>query len=107
MTMLLKKMAAASINEDIIVVVPASRSSSSTTDPDTEGCGFALNTSCYVETQNAGVLTSGDVIYDDIDATTLFDGGGLYWRVKLPTQTNARLCLVSSVGVISIYSICS
>lgn len=107
MTMLLKKMAAASINEDIIVVVPASRSSSSTSDPDTEGCGFALNTPCYVDTQNAGVLTSGDIVYDDIDATTPFDGGGLYWRVKLPTQASSRLCIINNVGSIGIYSICA
>jgi hypothetical protein len=84
----------------------ASRSSLSTTDPDTEGCGFSLDTTCYVETQAPDVLTSGDIVYNDAEATSLFDGGGLYWRIKLPTQASSRLCLVSSEGVISIYSIC-
>lgn len=105
MVNLLKKHAG--FSEEIIVVELASKSSLSTATPDVEGCGFTLNTSCYIETQNSGVLTSGDVVYTDVGATTLFDGGDLYWRVKLPTQTNARLCLISSVGVISIYSICS
>lgn len=71
-------------------------------------CGGTLTEDCRIATQVPGVITSGDIMYDAI-TDTVFDGGGLYYRVKLDewdAGDGTRVCEISSLGVINIFSIC-
>jgi len=83
--------------------VSATRSSSSDVSGD-NGCTLALNTSCLIATQNGDEIQSGDVLYNS--DTTPFDGGNLYWRVRVSVGSPSYVCLVNGTGDISVYSIC-
>lgn len=71
-------------------------------------CGGTLTENCRIATQVTGVITSGDVMYNAL-TDTVFNGGGLYYRVVLQIwdeTEGSRVCEISSLGVINVFSIC-
>lgn len=96
------------VNEDTpppIITEEANISDTSTLEP-SEGCAFLLPNIIYIETQVPNMITSGDIAYLDSDGLTPFDGNNEYWKLKIPAEASAKTCLINSVGLISVHSIC-
>lgn len=76
---------------------------SSLTDPDTS-CAVITDTNCWVNTQNNGVITTGDTIYLNEEGSIPFNGDNLYYKVTL---VNGYILLINNIGEVSVYSICA
>jgi hypothetical protein len=87
----------------------ALRSEVGVVDPETTNvCLELLEVPVYILTGVDNDITSGDIVCNSNDPLDTFDGGGLYYRLALDSSpTNDKVCLVSSVGVINVYLICS
>jgi hypothetical protein len=82
-------------------------SSTSLTDPST-GCSLTIDSICYFDTAVEGIITSGDIVYNDIDGTSPINGGGLYYSVTINTISGfyQYVVLINSVGVMTVNSTC-
>lgn len=87
----------------------ALRSEIGEADPDTiDVCLEILDTPVFIVTSVAGEITSLDVACNSDDPLDTFDGGNLYYRLSLDSDPlNSKVCLINSVGVISVYIICA
>ena len=69
------------------------------------GCeNLILNTNCWIYTSTNGMITSGDIVYSDVEGTTPIIGGNLYYKISL---VNTYIVLIENNGVISVHTICA
>ncbi len=82
-------------------------SSASLADPST-GCSLTIDSICYFDTAVDGIITSGDIVYNDIDGLTPINGGNLYYSVTINTISGfyQYVVLINSVGVMTVHSTC-
>ena len=74
---------------------------SATTDiEDSNSCGLTLNSVVYIQEQNPGVFTIGDIVYANIATTITFPGNGEYYKIKA-INTATRIVTIESSGSIS------
>ena len=75
---------------------------SDTTDiEDSNSCNnLHLNSVVYIQEQNPGVFTIGDIVYTDIATTVTFPGNGEYYKIKA-INTATRIVTIDSFGSIS------
>lgn len=78
-------------------------SSINQTAPD-NGCTLILDTVCYIDTITNGVITSGDIVYQDIAGTNPILGGDTYYRISL---MSTYVVLISDGGVMNVFNICA
>jgi len=64
-------------------------------------CSRSASISMLIETQNAGTLTDGDIIYTN--SLEVFDGLGYYYKIVLDTSYNVT---INSLGQIEIQNVC-
>lgn len=88
---------------DIIDPIPslymALISNSSQVDP-TDSCNLlTLDNTVYIQQQNIGFITVGDIIYIDNLATSPFNGNGEFYKMKA-TNSNIYTAEVDAFGVI-------
>ena len=67
---------------------------------ESNSCGLELNSVVYIQEQNPGVFTIGDIVYRDIAATILLIGNGEYYKIKA-INTTTRIVTIDSFGSIS------
>jgi hypothetical protein len=80
-----------------LVIEPASISSTSNS---VNGCGEALDSICWIGTSNFGILSPGDIVYDDPSGVTTIVGTGQYYHIKLTAYPNYYSARVDNVGEI-------
>jgi hypothetical protein len=75
---------------------------SDTTDiEDSNSCNnLELNSVVYVQEQNPGFFTIGDIVYTDISATIPLIGNGEYYKIKA-INTATRIVTIDSLGTIT------
>ena len=67
---------------------------------ESNSCGLELNSVVYIQEQNSGVFTIGDIVYTNIAATITFPGNGEYYKIKA-INTTTRIVTIDSFGSIS------
>ena len=68
---------------------------------DSNSCNkLELNSLVYVQEQNPGVFTIGDIVYRDVAATIPLIGNGKYYKIKA-INTATRIVTIESSGSIS------
>jgi hypothetical protein len=81
-------------------------SSALTANPDA-GCSLIVDSICYFNTATEGVISTGDIIYNDINGETPINGSGQYYKVSINTLGFGEyVVLINSVGVMTVYSEC-
>lgn len=100
-----KKMIFSTVNiiASTVVLEEGSISSTSQTVPD-NGCAMVLDSICYINTATDGAITSGDIVYNDINGTNPIIGANRYYKIQL---INRYVVLISDAGVINIDSVCA
>lgn len=78
-------------------------SSINQTAPD-NGCVLILDTVCYIDTVTNGVITTGDIVYTDVDGLFPVIGGNQYYRISL---MSTYVVLISDGGVMNVFNICA
>ena len=63
-------------------------------------CNLAMNSLVYIQEQNPGVFTIGDIVYRDVAATIPLIGNGEYYKIKA-INTATRIVTIESSGSIS------
>ena len=63
-------------------------------------CNLELNSLVYIQEQNPGVFTIGDIVYRDVAATIPLIGNGEYYKIKA-INTAIRIVTIESSGSIS------
>ena len=63
-------------------------------------CNLELTGLVYIQEQNPGVFTIGDIVYRDVAATIPLIGNGEYYKIKA-INTATRIVTVESSGSIS------
>ena len=86
-----------------VILETGTISSTSQPVPD-NGCVMFLDSICYIDTANEGMITSGDTVYHDESGTNPIIGGNQYYKISL---INKYVILVSDLGVINVDSICA
>jgi len=94
----------------------ASRSSLGFANTDTNNiCAEPLTVDCKIQTQNTGLITSGDIMFE-VDGMTRFNGGQsiggfqAYYNVSLPVSainTGSKVCLINTDGVLEVFTTCN
>ena len=59
-----------------------------------------INSLVYIQEQNPGVFTIGDIVYRDVAATIPLIGNGEYYKIKA-INTATRIVTIESSGSIS------
>lgn len=59
-----------------------------------------MNSLVYIQEQNSGVFTIGDIVYRDVAATIPLIGNGEYYKIKA-INTATRIVIIDSFGSIS------
>ena len=62
--------------------LPGASNISLASDP-SNACPFPTSNTVYIDQQNDGTLTVGDIVYSDVGMTSVFAGGSQYWKVDL------------------------
>ena len=63
-------------------------------------CNLEMNSLVYIQEQNPGVFTIGDIVYRDVAATIPLIGNGGYYKIKA-INTATRIVTIESSGSIS------
>ena len=81
---------------------------SDTTDiEDSNSCNnLALNSVVYIQEQNSGVFTIGDIVYRDVAATIPLIGNGEYYKIKAINTATIIVTIESSGSISSITRTC-
>jgi hypothetical protein len=90
-------------NIDVVDPIPnvfsALISNTSQVDP-SDSCNLlTLDNTVYIQQQNTGFITVGDIVYIDSLVTSPFMGDGNYYKIKA-SNTNTYTAQVDSFGVI-------
>ena len=74
---------------------------SPTTDiEESDSCNLELTGLVYIQEQNPGVFTIGDIVYRNVAATIPLIGNGEYYKIKA-INTATRIVTIESSGSIS------
>ena len=68
------------------------------------GCILTLDSVCYIDTVTNGVITTGDIVYNDVSGTNPIIGGNRYYRISL---VSTYVVLISDGGVMNVFNICA
>ena len=63
-------------------------------------CSLEINSLVYIQEQNPGVFTIGDIVYRDVAATIPLIGNGEYHKIKA-INTATRIVAIDSLGTIT------
>lgn len=69
----------------------------------TDACNLIIDSVCYISTSINGVITSGDIVYQDVSGTNPILGGDTYYKIYL---VDSYIAQVDNLGVITINSTC-
>ena len=80
---------------------------SSQTNPSASDCFLSIDTICYIQHQSLGTISVNDRIFNNVGATSPFNGNGNYYKIRLNTNSTEYSARVDSNGyVLSPISIC-
>jgi hypothetical protein len=74
-------------------------SNKSATEPDDLCNLLTLDDVVYIQQQNVGFITPGDIVYFDSIATSPFNGGDEYFKIKA-SNTSTYIVQINNLGVI-------
>ena len=80
---------------------------SSQTNPSASDCFLLIDTICYIQHQSLGTISVNDRIFNNVGATSPFNGNGNYYKIRLNTNSTEYSARVDSNGyILSPISIC-
>lgn len=92
------------INEEATMGLEMGSISSTSQALSAGACDLILDSVCYISTSINGVITSGDIVYQDIAGTNPILGGDTYYRISL---MSTYVVLISDGGVMNVFNICA
>lgn len=68
------------------------------------GCALVLDSICYINTFTNGSITSGDIVYHDVNGTNPIIGNNQYYKISL---VDVYVVLIDAGGMMNVVSICA
>jgi hypothetical protein len=67
-------------------------------------CLLTIDTNCWINTSSPGVITTGDIVYSDVDGLFPIVGGNQFYKMSLVSDYTVS---IDNVGTITVNTICS
>lgn len=66
-------------------------------------CLLTLDTNCWIDTSSTGVITTGDIVYSDVEGLFPIVGGNQFYKMSLVSSYSVS---IDNFGVIAVNTIC-